>query len=133
MSRIRESLTEIEPTRRKWFINATAHALHRATVCAGPQLAELVRRIVRTLMDEETPGWVADARNAYSLLAFWTGEHLRDMRREYARIVETDRLVSRIRREKDEARRGFTKFLKAAGVGSLREYVAVITKQTNPI
>ena len=123
MARIRESLTEIEPTRRRWFVNAAAHAIRRATVRAGPQLAELVQRIVRTLLDEEVPGWVSDARNAYSLLAYWTGEHLRDMRREYARIVETDHLVAQIRREREEARRGFSEFLKAAGVASLREYV----------
>ena len=123
MARVREALAELEPTRRRWFIDAAAHAIRRATVRAGPQLAELVRRIVRSIRDGET-AWVSWGRDAFSYVAYWTNEHLRDMRREHSRIVETEHLVDEIRRERERARRGFSEFLRPAGVSSLREYIA---------
>ncbi|MCD6261940.1 MAG: hypothetical protein J7J52_02815 [Deltaproteobacteria bacterium] len=42
-------------------------------------------------------------------------------------LAATERLVEEIEHERDEARRGFIKFLEGAGVSSLREYVVSVS------
>ena len=89
---------------------------------AGPELADFVHDVLCRLRDAHSVG---DKVHAWCSWAGWTVKVLVEERGADARErAATERFVQEARREKEEARRGFSEFLKAIGVGSLREYIS---------
>ena len=96
-------------------------AMKRGEVRAGPELADFVAELLRRLSDARGVG---DRIRSWCSWGGWTVRTLVNEREADKReLAATERFVEEVQREKEEARHGFTEFLKAAGVGSLREYV----------
>ncbi len=128
MSQVRKTIRESYPvsrSRERAICDGIAvniwRALRRGEVRAGPELGDFVHDILRRLSDARGVG---DKVRSWCSWSGWTVRTLANERAAHERELKaTERLVAQIRREKEEARSGFAKFLESAGVASLREYV----------
>lgn len=96
-------------------------AMQRGEVHAGPELGGFVRDVLRRLSDARGVG---DRVRAWCSWGGWTVRTLVNEHAAHARELEaTERLVARIREEKEKSRNGLQTFLAEMGVSSLRECI----------
>ena len=101
-------------------------AMQRGEVRAGPELGDFVHDILRRLSDARGVG---DKTRSWCSWGGWTVRVLVNERAAHDQeLAATERFVEEVRREKEEARHGFSEFLETMGVTSLREYVAIAAR-----
>ena len=131
MAQIRAELAEYEITtaRKRMILTgigaAVWKAMQKGALKAGRGLAVFVHDLILRLREARGIG---NAVRSWCSWAGWAVCNVLNERAARAReLAATERLVEEIEHERDEARRGFIKFLEGAGVSSLREYVVSVS------